>query len=73
VRIVSWSGTALLVTLGASPGGTGWPILDRRGWAALGLATVVGVPPTKGGRFIANFDLHDAVLPAWTANKIALI
>ncbi|NML17134.1 ATP-binding protein [Azohydromonas caseinilytica] len=46
---------------------------EREAYAALGIAALVGVPLIKGGRFVANLNVHHAVPHAWTPAELALI
>jgi PAS domain S-box-containing protein len=46
---------------------------ERAAYAGLGIAAIAGVPLVKGGRFVANLNVHHATPHAWTSGELALI
>ena len=46
---------------------------ERAAHTDLGIVALLGVPLMKGGRFVANLNVHHSRPRAWTAEEIALI
>jgi PAS domain S-box-containing protein len=46
---------------------------EQEAFSALGIGALIGVPLTKGERFIANLIVHSDKPRAWTSNEIGII
>ncbi len=55
------------------PSSTALSEAERAGYASLGIASLIGVPLIKGGRFVAELVVHHTSPRQWTGDEIRLM